>query len=223
MQVVAIYLFGPQSSGKTSILYTALQRRFSSDPAWTGKRGYLLRPTAGFNQETLSEHSIRGAHSVEMWDFGFSSVGLQMLSKGMCGLAFVVDATTDCVEARDLFSSIHAACCRLDIPLCVFANKMDLMDARSISDISQSLVTLDVCKRRPSFRCEARLLLLVSVRKNCPKDLRKKLLDELVKIQPGPVVFGMCAPETRDIRDSTSDPREGILRGIQWLIDQLTI
>lgn len=223
---VKVFMLGLENSGKTSLLYTAVARRFSKDPAWTGNRGYLLQPTVGFNVEQVCHYSLKGVAAVELWDFGsFKNItyGIEALHKGS-SVAFVVDATTcdsNLERNKAFFASVYAKCVELNLPLCVFANKMDLPDARCGTWISRSLMSLDACNKSASFRAEARLLLLVSRRRGCPKEIRQKLLHELVLLQPAPEVFEMCAPEVRDSHASGVDNRVAIFKGLQWLIDEI--
>lgn len=190
---IRIVLVGPSSSGKTSILYTAMGRRFSCDRAWCGKNGFLLYPSVGFNVETISG-------GIQLWDVSAlrGRVGLwaPYLQEGDCCSVFVLDAAAgqeDLEEARALLQQWRSICALRGVPVCVFANKQDLPGARSRQWVASFLAWVD-----PEFQSQARLLWLIALRLGVPREIRKKLLLELASVFNGNLsVYETFSPENR--------------------------
>lgn len=215
-------LVGASGAGKTSLLWTAMGRPFSKDREWTGKRGYLLYSTVGFNVEVVDGMTV--------WDVGAVrdrvALWVNYLGPGRAS-GFVVDASGDeasLKEARGLFSQWRDHCFRLGVPLCVLANKQDAATAWSGRAIRQFFALVD-----PLFQVQARVLWLAGLRVGCPREIRKKLIWELAGVFDGLVVFETYAPEIRggarhnrkSVQTNLGYPQESILRALKWMAGQV--
>lgn len=221
---LTVVMLGLPRVGKTSLLFTAYGRHFSSQRERLGKRGYALMPTIGFNVESM--RGFRGVEWLDLWDCSWHLQFNAYLKDEDCGLAFVVDATNEEAllgKARDMFQTVARECARRRLPLCVLANKMDLPDAMSVQRISSALrcaATLSECR---AFIVESKMLLLVCLRKGCPREIRRMCLQCLVDLHDGPVVFATRAPEPWHLGHDANEktPKETIDVALQWLVDRM--
>ncbi|KNA04866.1 hypothetical protein SOVF_195710 isoform B [Spinacia oleracea] len=125
-----ILMVGLDSSGKTTILFKL-------------KLGQVVRtlPTIGFNVETVEYNNI----SFAVWDLG-GQEKIRALWKhyfrNTQGLIFVVDSTDRgrIIEARNQLHRILTEQGELcNAAVLIFANKQDLPNAMSVSEVAQKL------------------------------------------------------------------------------------
>lgn len=195
---------------------------FSTGKAWTGKRGYLLYSTVGFNVEVIN-------NGMTVWDVGAVrhrvALWVNYLGPGRAS-GFVVDSSRDeesLKEARSLFSQWRDYCVELGVPVCVLANKQDLATSRSGRAIRQFFAVTD-----PRFQAQARVLWLAGLRAGCPREIRRKLIWELAGVFDGLMVFETYAPEVRhaphnhkSVQANLGYPQESVLRVLTWLAGQV--
>ncbi|XP_015224513.1 PREDICTED: ADP-ribosylation factor 4 [Cyprinodon variegatus] len=126
---VRILMVGLDAAGKTSLLYRL-------------KLGEVVTtiPTIGFNVETVEYKNI----SFTVWDVGGQSVIRPLWRHyytNSQGLIFVVDSN-DPQRIKEAAENLHM---QLDedqlagVPVLIFANKQDLPQAMSVSDITEAL------------------------------------------------------------------------------------
>lgn len=128
-----LIMVGLDNAGKTTILYKL-------------KMGEIIVtiPTIGFNVETVKYNNV----SFTVWDMGGQSKIRPLWRHyyhGVQGLIFVIDAT----DRERLTGSDDSAKSELhnilkhdemsDIKILIFANKSDIVDSLSVSDIVDSL------------------------------------------------------------------------------------
>eukprot|EP00746_Dinoflagellata_sp_MGD_P146859 gnl/MRDRNA2_/MRDRNA2_79280_c0_seq2.p1 gnl/MRDRNA2_/MRDRNA2_79280_c0~~gnl/MRDRNA2_/MRDRNA2_79280_c0_seq2.p1 ORF type:complete len:211 (+),score=54.21 gnl/MRDRNA2_/MRDRNA2_79280_c0_seq2:79-633(+) len=142
-QEMRILMVGLDAAGKTTILYKL-------------KLGEVVTtiPTIGFNVETVEYKNIK----FTVWDVG----GQDKIRKlwrhyyqGTQGLIFVIDSSDrDRIEdARDELLKMLADEEMKDAVLLVFANKQDLPNAMSTTEVADKLAlqSAPACRGRPFF------------------------------------------------------------------------
>uniref|UniRef100_A0A3Q2E5L9 ADP-ribosylation factor-like protein 14 n=1 Tax=Cyprinodon variegatus TaxID=28743 RepID=A0A3Q2E5L9_CYPVA len=129
LSAVFVSAVGLDAAGKTSLLYRL-------------KLGEVVTtiPTIGFNVETVEYKNI----SFTVWDVGGQSVIRPLWRHyytNSQGLIFVVDSN-DPQRIKEAAENLHM---QLDedqlagVPVLIFANKQDLPQAMSVSDITEAL------------------------------------------------------------------------------------
>lgn len=126
---VRVIMLGLDNSGKTTIL-----RRLSDEDPMN------VRPTQGFEMKTITQ----GDFQLETWDIG----GQKSIRpfwrnyyEGADALIFVIDASDRRrieeagVELQQLLDEEKLT----DIPLVIFANKQDLLNAMTAAELSEEL------------------------------------------------------------------------------------
>ncbi len=122
-------MLGLDASGKTTILYKL-------------RLGEVVAtlPTIGFNVETIEV----GKMNLTVWDVG-GQEKIRMLWRhyydNLNGLVFVVDSTDRerLHEVRDELARLLDEASLQGVPLLVFANKQDLHNAISVSELTEKL------------------------------------------------------------------------------------
>ncbi|XP_053171568.1 ADP-ribosylation factor 4-like [Scomber japonicus] len=129
MFITRVFAVGLDRAGKTTIFYKL-----------TLAESVTTIPTLGFNVETVEYKNI----SFTVWDVGGQCL-LRPLWRhylvNVEGLIFVVDST-DPARIKEAADELHKTLKldRLkDMPILVFANKQDLPQAMSVSDITEAL------------------------------------------------------------------------------------
>ncbi|XP_072105652.1 ADP-ribosylation factor 1-like [Mobula birostris] len=132
-----ILMVGLDAAGKTTILYKL-------------KLGEIVTtiPTIGFNVETVEYKSV----SFTVWDVGGQDKIRPLWRhyfQNTQGLIFVVDSNDRerISEAREELSRMLAEDELRDAMLLVFANKQDLPNAMSASEITDKLALHQICNR----------------------------------------------------------------------------
>lgn len=128
-QEMRILMVGLDAAGKTTILYKL-------------KLGEVVTtiPTIGFNVETVEYKNL----SFTVWDVGGQDKIRPLWRhyfQGCEGLVFIVDSIDEerFAEARDELSWILDSDEMAGVPLIVLANKQDLPNARSPSEVADKL------------------------------------------------------------------------------------
>jgi ADP-ribosylation factor protein 1 len=124
-----LLMLGLDASGKTTILYKL-------------RLGEVVAtlPTIGFNVETIEV----GKMNLTVWDVG-GQEKIRMLWRhyydNLNGLVFVVDSTDRerLHEVRDELARLLDEASLQGVPLLVFANKQDLHNAISVSELTEKL------------------------------------------------------------------------------------
>jgi ADP-ribosylation factor protein 1 len=124
-----LLMLGLDASGKTTILYKL-------------RLGEVIAtlPTIGFNVETIEV----GKMNLTVWDVG-GQEKIRMLWRhyydNLNGLVFVVDSTDRerLHEVRDELARLLDEASLQGVPLLVFANKQDLHNAISVSELTEKL------------------------------------------------------------------------------------
>merc|ERR1712007_71678 len=128
-QDMRILMVGLDAAGKTTILYKL-------------KLGEVVTtiPTIGFNVETLEYKNL----NFTVWDVGGQDKIRRLWRhyyQGTNGLIYVVDSNDRdrCEDAREELSKMLAEDEMRDAVLLVFANKQDLPNAMTATEVSQKL------------------------------------------------------------------------------------
>ena len=133
-----LLMLGLDASGKTTILYKL-------------KLGEVVStiPTIGFNVETLQVGKVK----LTVWDVG-GQEKIRTLWRhyyeNVNGLVFVVDSTDRerLQEVRDELARLIDEASLQGAPLLVFANKQDLHNAISVSELTQELNLANIRDRQ---------------------------------------------------------------------------
>ncbi len=136
---IRIDMFGLDNAGKSIVLQQLKFGRYIND-----------RGTIGFNTETIMFRNI----SVTLWDMcGQEEVrkNWNHFYKNSSAIIFVVDAT-DTNRIRLAAEELHKIVAQpnpiLNAPILILANKMDLVHALAISEVSQQLELNRITNRK---------------------------------------------------------------------------
>ncbi|KAI4897352.1 hypothetical protein NFI96_002521 [Prochilodus magdalenae] len=134
-----VVLMGLDSAGKSTLLY----KFYRGDVMQTS-------PTIGFNVVTLE---VKKKTTFTLWDVGGQGsmrVNWKYYLEDCEALVFVVDASDRARigEAKTALKKVLSDNNMTDIPLMVLANKSDLPDVMTISEVAKQL-DIESCKDRP--------------------------------------------------------------------------